>query len=133
MSYTIKNQRTLRKILWLDTSLGGLTAVSGLLFLIALTGLLGLKINFILTVSTITLVYASVALILALQKSTSVRLLRLLVFANWLWTFVSIILLFIHYNSATHLGVTFLIIQVIVVGGLAYLEGTQIVKKQAQT
>jgi hypothetical protein len=129
MHYTIKNPSTLRKLLWADTILGGGTAIIGLLFFNTLSDLLGFTTIFIIVVSVVTLLYAIVAFILANQKSVSIPLLRLLVQANWFWTAVSIVLLFLHYSSAKALGIAFLILQILVVGGLAYLEGKQIVKK----
>ena len=130
MDYSIKNERFLKKVLWLDALLGGLTAVLGLLFFKVLTNLLGLSVNLILTVSTITLLYATVAFVLAIQKPISVRLLKILVNANWIWTAISVLMLFIHLGSATMLGYLLLIMQIMVVGGLAYLEGSQIIKSQ---
>lgn len=128
MVFQIKNQQVLHKILWLDTFLGGATAFLGLLFSKPLTKLLGLATDLIVTVSVITLVYAMVACTLAVQKPTSIPLLRLLVKANWMWTGISVVLLFIHYDHATNLGIAFLIMQIVAVGGLAYLEGNQIIK-----
>jgi hypothetical protein len=47
-------------------------------------------------------------------------------YANWIWTAISTILLFFHFATATAFGLTFLILQIFVVGGLAYLEGKQL-------
>ncbi len=129
MHYTIKDPSALRKLLWADTILGGGTAILGLLFFNVLSNFMGLTTTFIVVVSGVTLMYAIVAFILANQKSVSIPLLRLLVQANWLWTGVSAVLFFLHYSSAKVLGIIFLILQILVVGGLAYLEGSQIAKK----
>lgn len=129
MDYTIKDLKFLKELLWLDTLLGGLTASSGLYFSTPLTDILGLNTTLILTISIITLIYATVAFILANQRNISVSLLRTLVMANWFWTIVSIGLLFMHIDTATLFGTIFLILQILVVGGLAYFEGNQIVKK----
>ena len=128
MKNPIKDRKLLRKILWLDAVLGGGTALVGLLFRAELTTMLGLPTRFITVVSVVTLLYAVVAVRLATQKTVSVPLLRLLIGANWLWTLISLVLFFIHYSSAKPLGIIFLILQIIVVGGLAYLEGNQLVK-----
>lgn len=128
MRYKIKNQPVLNKLLWLDTFLGGVTALLGLLFFKPLTNLLGLSTDLILTISIITLLYAMVAVTLAVQKSTAIPLLRVLVKANWVWTGISVVLFFMHYEHATSLGIAFLILQIVAVGGLAYLEGNQIIK-----
>lgn len=127
MNYTIKDMSLLRKLLWSDTFLGGTTAIAGLCFFNPLTSILGLTATFILSVSIITLCYSVIACVLANQVNISIPLLRLLIFANWIWTFISIGLLLIHFNSAQPLGKIFLFLQIIVVGGLAYLEGKQLV------
>ncbi len=127
MTYIIKDTSWLRKILWVDTALGGTTAMFGLFFFNPLTSLLGLTAIFILSVSIITLCYSIVAFVLANQISISISLLRILVYANWIWTFISIGLLLIHFDKAQLLGKIFLILQIIAVGALAYLEGNQLV------
>jgi hypothetical protein len=128
MNYTINDTSLLRKILWVDTILGGTTAIVGLLFFRPLTHILGLPVTFILSVSVITLGYSLIAGVLANQINISVSLLRTLIYANWVWTFISIGLLLMHFNNAQLLGKIFLILQIIVVGGLAYLEGKQLVR-----
>ena len=129
MKYQIKDRELLRKILWLDAVLGGSTALAGLLFYESLTMILGLTTRFIIVVSAVTLLYAVVAVRLATQRSVSVPLLRVQIGANWLWTLVSLVLFLIHYRTATSLGLLFLMLQIIVVGGLAYWEGNQLVRK----
>ena len=73
------------------------------------------------------MLYAILAFIVGIQRPTSVNLLSVLVYANWIWTAISVFMIFTHYNSATRLGVSFLFIQPVVVGGLAYLENKQII------
>lgn len=126
MPYTIINSRFLRQILWLDFILGGSTALTGILFNQPLVGILGFSQQFILTVSIITGLYALLALRLALQTTISVRLLRLLILANWIWTAISVGLLFFYFTPATILGKIFLILQVLVVGALAWIENKQL-------
>ena len=123
MKCQIKGRELLRKILWSDAVLGGTTALAGLLFYNSLTTMLGLTTRFITVVSAVTLLYAVVAVRLATQKNMSVSLLRGLIGANWLWTLVSVVLFLIYYRAATGLGLSFLVAQTIVVGGLAYWEG----------
>lgn len=130
MNYGIKNTPLLRKILWSDTLLGGTTAITGICFCAALTAILGLTTTFILSVSIITLCYSITAFILANQKNISIPLLIILVAANWIWTGISLGFLFVHFDTATVLGKTFLLLQVVVVGALAYLEGKQITAKK---
>lgn len=126
MLYKIKNSRVLRQILWLDFILGGSAALAGILFSEPLTGILGFSQQFILTVSIITGLYALLALRLALQTVISVRLLRLLILANWIWAIISTGLLFFYFTPATIMGKIFLILQVLVVGGLAWIENKQV-------
>jgi hypothetical protein len=128
MKYSIKNNSILKQILWADTTLGATTAIIGLIFTTILSDLLGLSTSLIKTVCIITFIYAVVAFMLANQKIISIPLLRLLVYANWGWTIISTMLLVFHIAHATIFGIVFLILQIIVVGILAYLEGKQIVK-----
>ena len=130
MNYVIRHLPTLRKLLWSDAFLGGITALAGLILSSRLIGFLGFTEQFILVVSAITLCYAIVAFYLATQKIISISLLRLLVMANWLWTLISILLLLMHFEWATTFGKIFLALQIIVVGGLAYLEGKQLIAQK---
>jgi hypothetical protein len=128
MKYAINKPILLKKILWLDAIAGGSTAIICLLFAAKLMQLLGLEMNTIKMIASITLLYALVALYLANQKIVPITLLRVLVYANWVWVIISIFLLYFHFSIATMLGLLFLTLQIIVVGGLAYFEGRQIVK-----
>jgi len=127
MTYTINDVSVLRKILWLDTILGAATAIVGLCFFNPLTSVLGLTVPFILSVSIITLCYSVIAGVLANQSTISIPLLRLLILANWIWTFISIGLMLVHFAGAELLGRIFLFLQIFAVGILAYFEGKQLV------
>ena len=127
-SYRVNDERALRNILWADTTLGTLTALVGLVFASSLSPLLGLSSSLIVVISLVTAVYGVGAFALAVQRSLSVPLVRVLVAANWLWTAVSAALLAKHANAATVFGLAFLTLQILVVGGLAYLEGRQLVR-----
>ena len=129
MNYTIKDSSLLRKILWVDAVLGGATAIVGLLFLDPLISVLGLTATFISHVSIITLCYSLIACVLATQINISVSLLRVLIYANGVWTFISMGLLLMHFDKTQPWGKIFLVLQIIVVGGLAYLEGKQLVRQ----
>jgi hypothetical protein len=82
----------------------------------------------LVVVSCIILIYALVVLNSVSQAIIPITLLRILIYANWIWAIISIVLLYFHFSKATTLGLLFLILQILVVGGLAYLEGKQIVK-----
>lgn len=86
---------------------------------------MGIASNLIVVISAITLLYSIVALILTIQKDISIPLLRTLIYANWLWVVVSIVLSFFHFEKATAFGQAFLILQIVVVAGLAYFEGVK--------
>jgi hypothetical protein len=123
----IRDPRAARKILLADAILGGGTAIIGLTFLDRLPALLGLPKAFVLVVALVTLLYATVACALTLQKTLSAPLFRALVAANWFWTGVSVVLTALYFASASPLGKAFLVLQILVVGGLAYAEGGQLV------
>lgn len=128
MKYQISDLPLLKKILWADSLLGGVTAVAGLLWRSVIAEFLGLPANVFLVITGVTLVYALTALSLALQASPYILLLRVLIYANWMWTVISLGLLIVYSPGATVFGVIFLILQVLVVGGLAYLEGRRVYK-----
>ena len=119
----------LKQILWLDTVVGGLTAIVGLTQYGLLTPILGLPTPLTLLISGVTLLYAVVAFVLVNQGSPSIVPLQLLIKANWLWSFISLVLFIIYHPMATPIGITFLVLQVVVVGVLAYVEGRQVVRK----
>lgn len=122
-TYPIQNRPFLRRVLWADAGLGGSTAVVGLFFFTDLNPLLGLPTYLIVGIAIVTLGYAVGAFRLARRENVSNPQLRALVIANWAWTAVSVVLLLVYGNQATPLGLVFLILQVLVVGGLAYVEG----------
>jgi amino acid transporter len=128
MKYIIKNTTTLKKILWLDFALGFLTSITGLIFYSFFSSLFNLNETFIIVISLITFLYACFAFILAKQKLPSIRPLRVLIKANFIWTFISIFLLYYHFNNASVLGKCYLFLQIMVVGLLALLEKNQLKK-----
>ena len=129
MSYYIKNTTTLTKILWTDFAMGSSCGIVGLLFSDFFATLFGLSSGIILWISAITTLYSIVALRVVVIKPISIPLLRFLIIANWAWTLVSVVIIFFHIREATILGMAFLILQIIIVGGLAWLEGNQLAKK----
>jgi hypothetical protein len=129
-NYTINDPVLLKKILWLDATAGGITAVLGLLLSRIFSQLFGLEHQVLIIIASITLIYALVALYLVSQAIIPITLLRILVYANWIWTVISVFLLYFHFGRATMFGLIFLALQIIVVGLLAYFEGKQIAKAQ---
>ncbi|MCW3465016.1 hypothetical protein [Chitinophaga nivalis] len=128
MKYQLRNIPLLKKILLADFLLGGGTAVIGLCGYPLLSDFMGLPVNLIVIISAVTLAYALVALRLVTQKQPAVSLLRILIYANWIWAFISLALLIWYLPGATIWGAAFLILQVAVVGGLAYVEGTYVTR-----
>lgn len=126
MNDAVKNGSMIRSTLWIDGVAGGSTALVGLLFCSPLATLLGLPQSLILIIAFVTLLYAGVALTLVIRSRLSVALLRMLINANWFWTLISVGLLAGYSRTATPLGILFLVLQVVVVGGLAYAEGHQL-------
>lgn len=127
-SLRVKDEKVLRNVLWADTTLGTLTALVGLAFAPRLSPPFGLSSSLIVAISLVTLVYGVGAFALAVQRPLSAPLVRVLVAANGSWTAVSAVLLVLHTNTATVFGLAFLALQILVVGGLAYLEGRQLVR-----
>nr|WP_295873525.1 hypothetical protein [uncultured Chitinophaga sp.] len=130
MSYYVTNPALLKKILWADFALGSGTAVIGLAAYPVLAPFLGLPVSLVVLVSAVTLLYALVALWLATRRSPAVGRVRLLMYANVFWTLVSIGLVIGYITGATVFGAVFLVLQVVVVGGLALLESRCISRKE---
>lgn len=113
---------TLKKLLWLDTFMGASVGLAGLLLYRPAAIFLGFTECFVLLVSAITFLYACMACFLATRKTIPLRPLKLLIYANAFWAVVSIILIFLYFNEATLYGRIFLVLQVLVVGGLGWAE-----------
>jgi hypothetical protein len=128
MKSGIKNISLLRKILWVDFLFGSSAGIAGIFYFEKISNILQLPSSQFFIISIITLVYAVGALVLALQSNINILLLKIQILANWFWTLVSIVLLYLHCLNASILGDFYLIAQILVVGILAYLEGKQIQK-----
>jgi hypothetical protein len=117
------DNRLVKQLLWADFFLGFFTGLAGLILYPILTLFLGLPAWLIIVIAAVTLLYSILAFILARQPDPSYRLLRVLVYANWIWTLISVVLIFLFISGATIFGAAFLILQVLVVGLLAWSEG----------
>ncbi|MBL0911568.1 MAG: hypothetical protein IBJ09_04285 [Bacteroidia bacterium] len=132
METGIKNDTgALRKLLWLDTFMGASVGLAGLLLYRKAALFLGFSEIFVLIVSAVTLLYAGMACYLALRSPIPRGPLRVLVRGNWLWAGVSVVLIVLYFNEATVFGKIFLVLQVLVVGGLGYAEGKALKKSTA--
>lgn len=130
MRYVIKNELLLRKILWVDALMGGVTAATGLVFPAFLAHLLGLSTAFIAAIALVNLLYALFAFSLTQQVPLRIKWVKTLINANWTWAAISVLLLFLHMTQATGLGLAFLVLQIPVVGGVAYVESRQLTPVQ---
>lgn len=128
MRTQIIHPERLKKILWIDFFMGFSTGVVGLIFSSSVGAFLGLPIDLVFWISLVTFTYSIFALALALQKLTPIQPVSVLIFANWAWTLVSLYFLLVHWNAAFPLGKAFLVLQIFVVGGLAYFEGKQLAR-----
>lgn len=131
MKYTIRNTATLKKILWIDFLFGSTAGVAGIVFADFFAAFLGIPDLHVVIISAVTLLYAIGALILARQEKINITLLLVQIYANGFWTIISVGLLVFHFSNATIPGLIYLVLQVIVVGALAVLEGMQLVKRKA--
>jgi hypothetical protein len=113
----------LRSLLWSDFLLGFITGMNGILFSGFLETFLQISETIIIVISIVTLLYSLFAFYLAQLKNVSINLTKFIINANWFWSFVSVGFLFLYFSNASIFGKLFLILQIIVVGGLAYLEG----------
>ena len=129
MEFIIKNELILRRLLYSDAFIGSFTGIFGLVFATFLSKLVGINHTVIVLISIITFCYSILASFLAFSKKIDIRYTRILILANWIWSGISIFLLYLHYDNATLVGKSYLILQVIAVAGLAYLEGSQIIKQ----
>lgn len=127
MHYSIKDIATLKQLLWLDCLLGTVNGIAGLCFYNFFSQFFQVPAELMLGISVVTTLYAVFAFSLALKNKPAVNYVRWLVYANWAWVFISCILIYFHIEQANLLGKVFLVLQILVVGGLAYLEGKQIV------
>src|SRR5688572_33385341 len=93
--------RLVKQLLWADFFLGFLTGAAGLILYSILTSFLGLPTWLILGIAAVTFLYSILAFILARQPEPSQPLLRVLVYANWIWTLVSVVLIFLFIGGAT--------------------------------
>ena len=129
MDYQIKNAIVLNKILWIDFTMGASLGLIGLLFSDFFAPIFGLNNRLILWISVITVMYSIIAFRTVIIQPVAIRLLRLLIAANWAWTFIGLGIIAFHFRDATFLGQLFLLLQIVIVGGLAWLEGNQLQKK----
>lgn len=111
-----------QRLLWID-SIGGL--IAGVIVLAIsswLSKLYGLDQEVLLATGVANLAYGSYSLSLARRAVRPIALIRLLAAANLTWLVVCTVLIVVHYDSATFLGIGHLLLEGLYVGGLGCLE-----------
>lgn len=132
MSIALNDIPGLRKLLWADAFIGGGTGIAGLALYGWWSGFLGFPEKLVLLIAAVTGLYALMALSLAIMKPIRGRMVRWLVIANWVWTAVSVGMLGYYFGGASVFGKIFLVLQIVVVGGLAWTEGRHLDKKATE-
>lgn len=122
----VLDKRSTKGIIRLDFLMALSTGIIGVVFCLRLESILGLSTEFIVIVSAFHLIYSCYSGYLYFKKEIIESKVRLLIYANMFWTIVSIVLLIIYWNSALILGKALLVLQVLVLGGLAYFEEKQL-------
>lgn len=111
-----------RRLLWID---GVAALLAGVFVLVALGRLeewyniSGETLSFIAVVN---LTYGTYSLSIAVLKKRPIALIAILVIANLAWAINCLRLAFLFHNTASIFGLTHLVGEAILVGGLAYLE-----------
>ena len=113
----------LRRLLWLDALLGLGHGLAGVFLHALVVTWLGFPVVLVTTIVLGNLVYGTTAFSLARLEPLFLSGVAVLVYANWFWAALSLGMLVLHVAEATLLGQIFLVLQVPVVGGLAYAEG----------
>ena len=109
---------------------GSITGIIGITFFRIVASFLEIPDKVMMVISAVTFSYALFALYLAQQHPPAIRPTKILIAANWLWSLISILLVYVYFSNASVYGKLYLILQVIVVGGLAYLEGKALHRMQ---
>jgi len=111
-----------RKLLWVDCSAGAIVGVTVLLLHGWLSKWYGLPQNLVLFMGVANLAYASYSFSLALRKKRPLALIRLLVIANLAWALLLLIWVVVFNGTASPLGLAYLVMEALFVGGLGILE-----------
>jgi hypothetical protein len=110
------------RLLHID-SLGGLTV--GIVVLLLsnwLTVWLGLPRSSIIFMGLVNIAYGCYSFSLLVRAKRPLRLIKLLVVANLVWAVLCVLRAAIFAQTATPLGIAYLLFEAVYVGGLAYLE-----------
>ncbi|MBC7887620.1 MAG: hypothetical protein H7Z13_07005 [Ferruginibacter sp.] len=117
---------SLKNLLWIDAIAAMLSGFFVLILSATLSKLFNFPDKLLITLSMVSLGYASFSLSLAQQKSNPKRLLILLVIGNSIYAILCVILLTFLHSKATFLGLVYLLLESAFVAALALLEWRQI-------
>ena len=111
-----------QRLLWIDCSAGALVGVVVLALHPWLSNLYGLAPGLVLFMGVMNLVYASYSFSLALRRERPLTLLNFLAIANIAWGLLLIYWVAIFAGSASLLGLGYLLLEAVFVGGLGVIE-----------
>ena len=111
-----------RKLLWVDCTAGAVVGVAVLLLDGWLSAWYELPQRLVFSMGVTNLVYACYSFSLVVRQERPKTLIRLLVVANLAWSLLLLYWITIFIGTASPLGVAFLLLEALFVGGLAVLE-----------
>ncbi|MCC7244628.1 MAG: hypothetical protein IT269_03025 [Saprospiraceae bacterium] len=118
----MKWQGSLTNLLWFD-SLSALTAgVVLLCFRSALADWLDLPPGLLTFQGVTNLVYASYGMSLVRRATRTFQMLRVLAFGNLAYAFLSLVMLFVYFNTSNIFGKLLFVAEILYVGGLGWVE-----------
>ena len=111
-----------RKLLWIDCLAGAVVGVAVLLLHGRLSSWYGLPQRFVFLMGAVNVAYALYSFSLAVRKERARSLIRLLVIANLAWAFTLLGWVVVFVETVSLLGLVYLVVEALFVGGLALLE-----------
>lgn len=111
-----------RKLLWVDCTAGAVVGVAVLLLHDWLNKWYQLPQSLVFFMGVMNLTYALYSFSLARRSKRPMSLIRLLVIANLVWALLLVWWVFVFFETASLLGLGYLLLEALFVGGLAVLE-----------
>lgn len=111
-----------RKMLWVDCTAGAVVGMVVLLFVGQLSEWFGLPQRLVFFMGVTNLVYACYSFFLVTRRKRPKTLIRLLIAANLAWSLLLLYWITVFAETARPLGVAYLLLEALFVGGLAVLE-----------
>ena len=110
------------KLLWVDCIAGGMVGIIVTLASYWLSQWYQLPQSLVLFTGIANLAYGCYSFFLVRQSKRPKALIIFLVVANFLWAIFCVYLVIVYRDTASWLGITHLVLEVLFVGGLAILE-----------